>query len=37
MYADDANIIVVGKASEEIEESLNSDLENIDNWLLANK
>ena len=37
MYADDTNITVVGKTSEEIEKSLNSELENIHKWLLANK
>ena len=37
MYADDTNITVVGKTGEEIEKSLNSELENIHKWLLANK
>ena len=34
---DDTNITVVGKTGEEIEESLNSELENIHKRLLANK
>ena len=37
MYADNTNITVVGKTSNEIEESLNSELENSHKWLLANK
>ena len=37
MYADDTNVTVVGKTGEEIEKSLNSELENIHKWLLANK
>ena len=37
MCDDDTNIKVVGKTCEEIEKSLNSKLENIHNWLLANK
>ena len=37
MYADDTNITVVGKTGEEIEKSLNSELENVYNSLLANK
>ena len=37
MYADDTNITVVGKTGEEIEKSLNSELENIHKWLQANK
>ena len=37
MYLDDTNITVVGKTGEEIEQSSNSELENIHKWLLANK
>ena len=36
MYADDNNMTVVGKTGEEIEESLNSELENIHNKLTLN-
>ena len=37
MFADDTNISTCGKSVTEIQEHLNHDLENIHQWLLANK
>ena len=37
MYADDTNIFYSGKSLTEIENSLNSDLTTLSNWLSANK
>ena len=37
MYADDTNITLPGNCIRDIEETLNRDLMNIKDWLLANK
>ena len=37
MFADDTNISTNGKNSSELEERLNTDLENIHQWLIANR
>ena len=37
MFADDTNISTHGSSEVEIQEHLNHDLENIHQWLLANK
>ena len=37
MFADDTNISTCGKSVTDIQEHLNHDLENIHQWLLANK
>ena len=37
MFADDTNISTQGTTEYEIQERLNADLENVHQWLLANK
>ena len=37
MYADDTNITVRSSSLTHLEEALNSELENIHQWLLSNK
>ena len=37
MYADDTNLTVASPSSHEIEQKLNKDLENIGQWLKANR
>ena len=37
MYADDTNLSVVGNNVLDIEQNLNQDLENVNEWLIANK
>ncbi|CAB3988724.1 Hypothetical predicted protein, partial [Paramuricea clavata] len=37
MFADDTNISTHGSSAAEIQEQLNHDLDNIHQWLLANK
>ena len=37
MFADDTNISTNGKTNDELQERINVDLENIHQWLLANK
>ncbi|CAB4040151.1 RNA-directed DNA polymerase from transposon BS, partial [Paramuricea clavata] len=37
MFADDTNLTTSGKSIEDIQNQLNSDLENIHTWLLTNK
>ena len=37
MFADDTNISTHGDTGNEIQERLNADLENVHQWLLANK
>jgi hypothetical protein len=37
MFADDTNVTTSGKSIEDIENQLNSELENIHTWLLTNK
>ena len=37
LFADDTNLTVSGATSSEIEEKLENDLQNVNNWLLANR
>ena len=37
MYADDTHLTYAGETTEDIQSSLNHDLENVKNWLIANK
>ena len=37
MFADDTNLTTSGKSIKDIQNQLNSDLENIHTWLLTNK
>jgi hypothetical protein len=37
MFADDTNISTQGKTDTEIQERLNTDLENVHQWLTSNK
>ena len=37
LFADDTNITAAGKTLNEVENAVNSDLENLQNWLIANK
>ena len=37
MFADDTNLSCQGKSSTEIENKINTDLENVHKWLIANK
>ena len=37
MFADDTNLSCQGKSSAEIEKKINTDLENVHKWLIANK
>ena len=37
MYADDTNLLVTGETASYIEMKLNHELENVHDWLLANK
>ena len=37
MFADDTNILTDGNSAAEISEKINSDLDNIHKWLVANK
>ena len=37
MFADDTNISCCGGSSVEIEQKLNTDLENVHKWLISNK
>ena len=37
MFADDTNITISAKNAEDLEEKLNNKLNNVHNWLLANK
>ena len=37
MFADDTNISCCGSSSVEIEQKLNTDLENVHKWLISNK
>ena len=37
LFADDTNLTATGKTVEEVERAMNSDLEYVKNWLLANK
>jgi uncharacterized protein YdiU (UPF0061 family) len=37
MFADDTNLSCEGKSSTEIENKINTDLENVHKWLIANK
>ena len=37
MFADDTNISTNGKTNDELQERINVDLENVHQWLLANK
>ena len=37
MFADDTNITISAKNAEDLEEKLNNELNNVHNWLLANK
>ena len=37
MYADDTNLSCRGKSSSEVENMINTDLENVHKWLIANK
>ena len=37
LFADDTSLLISGKTFKEIEKTLNSELENISNWLKANK
>ena len=37
MFADDTNISTNGKTNDELQERINMDLENVHQWLLANK
>ena len=37
MFADDTNLFCHGKSSTEIENKINTDLDNVHKWLIANK
>ena len=37
MYADDTNLSFAGNNVLDIEQNLNQDLENVNEWLIANK
>ena len=37
MFADDRNVTISAKNAEDLEEKLNNELNNVHNWLLANK
>ena len=37
MYADDTNLSVTGETASDIEMKINHELENVHDWLLANK
>jgi hypothetical protein len=37
MYADDTNLSVTGESASDIEVRLNTELENVHEWLTANK
>ena len=37
MFADDTNLTVSGQCIKEVETAVNSDLENLRKWLMANK
>ena len=37
MFADHTNLSCHGKSSNEVENMINTDLENVHNWLIANK
>ena len=37
MFADDTNLLCHGKSSSEVENMINTDLENMHKWLIANK
>ena len=37
MFADDTNITIWAKNAEDLGEKLNNELNNVHNWLLANK
>jgi hypothetical protein len=37
MFVDDTNLSCQGKSSTEIENKINTDLENVHKWLIANK
>ena len=37
MFADDTNITISAETAEDLEEKLNNELNNVHNWLLANK
>ena len=37
MYADDTNLSLAGNNVLDIEQNLNQDLENVNEWLIANK
>ena len=37
MFADDTNISCDGKLATDIQQKINSDLNSVHNWLLANK
>ena len=37
MFADDTNLFCHGKSSTEIESKINTDLDNVHKWLIANK
>ena len=37
MFADDTNISTNGKTNDELQERINVDLENVHQWLFANK
>ena len=37
MFADDTNLSCHGKSSSEVENMINTDLENVHKWIIANK
>ena len=37
MFADDTNITISAETAKDLEEKLNNELNNVHNWLLANK
>ncbi len=37
MFADDTNLNCNGKSSVDIEQKINTDLDNVHNWLISNK
>ena len=37
MFADDTNLTALGQCIKEVETAVNSDLENLRKWLMANK
>ena len=37
MFADDTNLFCHGKSSSKVENMINTDLENVHKWLIANK